>query len=53
MTALGVEPAPVFQPPPPGSITPTDVPRAALRLDVLAELLDRIPGPGVEQETER
>ncbi|MGW1886138.1 hypothetical protein [Streptomyces sp. NPDC001970] len=53
MTALGVEPLPVFQPPPLGSVTPTDVPRAALRLDVLAELLDRVPGSGVEQETER
>ncbi|MEU2155115.1 hypothetical protein ABZ532_08820 [Streptomyces sp. NPDC019396] len=45
MTVLGAAQGPVFQPPPPGSLAPTDVHRAALRLDVLAELLERIPDP--------
>ncbi|MEU3300090.1 hypothetical protein ABZ729_09745 [Streptomyces sp. NPDC006678] len=45
MTALGAAPEPVFEAPPPDRVAAADVHRVSLRLDVLAELLERIPDP--------
>lgn len=50
MAVLGMEPGPVFDPPPTDRVAAADVHRVSLRLDVLADLLDRIPAPGARPE---